>query len=412
MHKLRILHLRLIGLLLAAPLILAIPVAEAGSSAMQCSAIKARVDDIPGGGPVFLASYGSIPGEPDDPALDGAAFTYDNALAVMALSACGHREEARRIGDAILAASAGDRTGEAGRVRNAYRAGAVGEYPPPPMGWWDRSRNAWLEDPYQVGSSTGNLAWAGLALLTLHDETGEVRYRDGAARIAQWAMRFSDAKGIPGFIGGLQGFDAEAQPLTWKSTEHNTDMVAFLDWLDRAGGGKWDAASARAKSFVAAMFRPAQGRFLIGTAPDGATPAEHPSGLDAQLWPLLLDGAQPAWRAAFDYALKAHGADGGLDFNDDRDGLWSEGTAQGALVARALGRKDEAHRLRLSAAEQAGPEGYIFASKTPSISTGLAIGPNSATDDFRYYHRPHLGATAWTVLAARGWNPFTGRRVD
>lgn len=413
MHKLRILHLRLTRFLLALPLIiLAATAADAGASAMQCAAIKAKVDDIPGGGPVFLASYGSIPGEPDEPALDGAAFTYDNALAVMALSACGHREEARRVGDAILAASAGDRTGEAGRIRNAYRAGAVSEYPPPPMGWWDRSQNAWLEDPYQVGSATGNLAWAGLALLTLHEETGEVRYRDGAARIAQWAMRFSDAKGIPGFIGGLQGFDADAQRLTWKSTEHNTDMVAFLDWLDRAGGGEWDVASAQAKSFVAAMFRPEPGHFLIGTAPDGTTPAEHPSGLDAQLWPLLLADIPPAWRKAFDYALTAHGADGGLDFNDDRDGLWSEGTAQGALVARSLGRKADAHRLKVTVGEQAGPEGYIFAAKNPSISTGLAIGPDSDTDDFRYYRRPHLGATAWTVLAARGWNPFTGRHID
>lgn len=379
---------------------------------MQCAAIKARVDDIPGGGPVFLESYGAIPGEPDEPALDGAAFTYDNALAAMALSACGHREEARRIGDAILAAASGDRTGEVGRIRNTYRAGAVSEYPPPPMGWWDRSENRWLEDPYQVGSATGNLAWAGLALLTMHAQTGEVRYRDGAARVAQWAMRFSEAKGIPGFIGGLQGFDADAQPLTWKSTEHNTDMVAFLDWLGRAGGGDWSAGSRQAKAFVAAMFRPDQGRFLIGTAPDGATPAEQPSGLDAQLWPLLLDAPPPEWRKAFDYALKAHGADGGLDFNDDRDGLWSEGTAQGALVAKSLGRKADAHRLKATAAEQAGPEGYIFAAKNPSISTGLAIGPDSVTDDFRYYRRPHLGATAWTVLAARSWNPFTGRRID
>jgi hypothetical protein len=45
------------------------------------------------------------------------------------------------------------------------------------------------------------------------------------------------------------------------------------------------------------------------------------------------------------------------------------------------------------------------------VRTGLAIGPSSITDDFYYFHLPHLGATAWAVLAAIGFNPFTGRVV-
>lgn len=414
MRQLRLFHLRLSRFLLALPLltIFAAPAAEAGMAKAQCAAIKARIDAIPGGGPAFLESYEDTPGVPFEPALSGAAFTYDNALALMALTACGHRQEAQRIGDAILAASAGDRTGQPGRIRNAYRAGAVTEYPPPPMGWWNRSRNTWSEDAYQVGSATGNLAWAGLALLTMHQQTGEVRYRDGAARIATWSERLFDANGIPGYIGGVQGFDAEAKPLTWKSTEHNTDIVAFYTWLERAEGGDWAAGAARARAFVATMFRPQTGHFLIGTAPDGATPAEKPSGLDAQLWPQLLRGADPAWRTAFDYALAAHGVGGGLDFNDDKDGLWSEGTAQGALVARVLGRKAEAKTLLATTMNMAADDGMILASENPNITTGLAIGPDSVTDDFLYYRRPHLGATAWAVLAARGWNPFVGRPGD
>ena len=34
-------------------------------------------------------------------------------------------------------------------------------------GWWDDKQNRWVEDPYQVGSDTGNMAWAMLALLAL-----------------------------------------------------------------------------------------------------------------------------------------------------------------------------------------------------------------------------------------------------
>lgn len=395
--------LQLVGM----PTVLPSAAFAAGAEA-QCAAIARAVNAVPGEAPVFLASYPPAPGAGGEAALDGAAFTYDNALAAMALLACGRPAEARRIGDALLAASAGDRAGKAGRIRNAYRAGPVREYPPPPMGWWDQGHAAWFEDPYQVGSAVGNLAWAGLGLLALHDATRDPRYREGAERIARYTEGFADDLGAGGFIGGVQGFDAEARPLTWKSTEHNTDVAAFFSRL----GGAWQPLASQARGFVDAMWRPGEGRFLIGTAPDGVTPSERISGLDAQLWPLLLADAAPAWRAAFDHALKAHGAQGGLDFNDDRDGLWTEGTAQGALTARRLGRGAEAERLLAVALAQADDDGYLRATKNPSITTGLAIGPESATDDFRYYRRPHLGATAWAVLAARGFNPFTGASLD
>jgi hypothetical protein len=59
-------------------------------------------------GPLFLASYrlaGTGQGTPPlEPALAGAAFTYDNALAGIALLACGDAGSARRIGDAIVRA--------------------------------------------------------------------------------------------------------------------------------------------------------------------------------------------------------------------------------------------------------------------------------------------------------------------
>lgn len=408
MPELRLFHLRL-----TACALLALLGGAARATADQpaaCLAIAARVDAIPGAGPAFLSSYDAAPGVPDEPALNGAAFAYDNALAVIALTACGRPAQADRIGRALLAASAADRSGQAGRIRNAYRAGPVAEYPPPPMGWWDARAGRWLEDPYQIGSASGNLAWTGLALMTLHQTRGDAVYRDGAARVAHWVSRFRDDRGPGGFSGGVQGFDDA--PLGWKSTEHNADLAALFSWLARTGGGDWDEPARAARGFVAAMWRPAEGRFLIGTAPDGVTPAPHPSGLDAQLWPPLLADADPAWGRAFGHALSAHGAEGGLDFNDDRDGLWTEGTAQGALTALRLGRRDDAARLLARATAMTAPGGYLWATRAPSISTGLAIGPDSTRDDFRYYRRPHLAATAWAVLAATAWNPLTGRRLN
>ncbi|MBN8482672.1 MAG: hypothetical protein J0L88_13900, partial [Xanthomonadales bacterium] len=71
-----------------------------------CAAITVRVAAIPGGGPVLLRSYDPVAGQVSEPALAEAAFAYDNALAIMALLACGEAASARRIGAAFVAATA------------------------------------------------------------------------------------------------------------------------------------------------------------------------------------------------------------------------------------------------------------------------------------------------------------------
>ncbi|HYG88016.1 MAG TPA: hypothetical protein VD978_17310 [Azospirillum sp.] len=384
-------------------------------TATACAAIAARVDEVPGTTPVFLRSYDGVLGQgpAEEPALGNAAFTYDNALAVIALTACDRKEKALRIGEALLSAVNLDRAGTKGRLRNTYRAGAQTQRPIPPMGWWDGTQNRWLEDAYEVGTASGNVAWAALALLTLNEASGEARFRDGAARLADWAAAHTrDHRGPGGFNGGVHGFDDAPQPLTWKSTEHNIDLTAVFTWLGRAGApGDWSGQARHARAFLDALWDEAGGRFPIGTSPDGVTVNRALSSLDAQLWPLLLPDAPQHWRRALAYAEAAHAVDGGFDFNDDRDGLWIEGTAQAALVYRAVGRPAEADRLLAGIAEQVSPGGYVWATRQPSITTGLAIGPASITDDFRYFRRPHLGATAWVALAGQGWNPFTGRRV-
>jgi hypothetical protein len=114
-----------------------------------CAAIAARVDDVPGSAPVLLRSWGrrrrARPA--GEPALATAAFTYDNALAAIALVACGRRAQALRIGEALLAAALADRSGTTGRLRNAYRAGVQAARPVPPMGWWDARRGRWPRTP-------------------------------------------------------------------------------------------------------------------------------------------------------------------------------------------------------------------------------------------------------------------------
>jgi hypothetical protein len=377
-----------------------------------CGALLARVNAIHGTGPVFLQSYDNANGAPEasQPILTGA-YTYDNALAAIALVACGQREAAVRVGAALLAASEGDRSGAAGRIRNAYRPGPITERPVPPMGWWSEQERRWVEDPYQVGSATGNVAWAALALLTVGGD--DERYRAAAARLMHWvAATALDLHSPAGFTGGLYGYDDTAERLTWKSTEHNTDLAAVFDWLARLEPDTvWRTDAQTARAFVAAQWDQASGHFWVGTTYDGVTPNRVNAGLDAQLWPLLLPDAPDTWRESIHYIERHYAASGGFDFNDDRDGIWWEGTAQAALAYRALGRSQDADRLLSAINGQFSPGGFVWASSRVRLTTGLALSPASTIDDFYYYRLPHLGATAWAALAATGWNPFTGERV-
>ena len=141
----------------------------------------------------------------------------------------------------------------------------------------------------------------------------------------------------------------------------------------------------------------------------GRTSDRERSGLDAQIWPLIALHDPPRdWRRVFAFIDHAHRAGEGYGFNRDPDGLWTEGTAQAAAVARLSGLKDKAQPLWSVLLAQEAGNGWLYATPAPRISTGLAIGPDSVTNDFFYYHLPHLGATAWAAIAATGVNPFTG----
>jgi hypothetical protein len=379
-----------------------------------CKSLSAAVRGAAeGNGPVFLASYLPGPKEAElPPPLRSSAFVYDNALAAIALVACGEPIDATRIGQALLAATTNDRTFRDGRLRNAYRAGPVvkGDKVLLP-GWWEERGGFWAEDAYQDGSATGNVAWGALALLTLFEATGDRPYLEGAGRLLHWIVANTAALDGVGFTGGVDGFDPKQTRLAWASTEHNVDIAAASEWHDRITGRASFAAAARsARAFVSRSFRHDQGCFVLGTNPDGSLAAPAHLALDTQLWPLLLADAPAAWRSALTCAERQLSVPGGFDFDNDRDGLWAEGTAQAALLYRHLGDQKRGAELLDGLRQDVSPSGWLFAARGERLTTGLKIGPQSVEPDFFYFRRPHLGATSWAAIAGRGWNPFTGRR--
>ena len=359
----------------------------------------------------FVRSYEHADDESRLPAgLASTAFVYDNALAAIALVACGDVNSATIIGNALSLAARNDRTFRDGRVRNAYRPGPVGKGPPALPGWWDANQKIWAEDAAQDGSSTGNVAWAALALLTLHQATKQESFLADAGRLIDWVI--ANVSTGSGFRGGFHGYDPQQVRLTWISTEHNVDVYAAAAWLFRlTSERKYADAASEARQFLGRAFD--GDHFLLGTKPDGSLADPSMLALDVQLWPWMAIPDAPAqWRSALNFAATHLAVKDGFDFNGDRDGLWVEGTAQASLAYRIAGDPRRSAQLLTTLEADRTPSGFLNATRGARVSTGLSIDPTATEADFFYFRRPHLGATAWATLAATTWNPFTGRKVD
>jgi len=355
---------------------------------------------------LFLPSYPTVEAGP----LHGAAYLYDNALAAIALVGCGERDKAYRIGAAILWAIDNDRTWHDGRLRNAYAAGVVANSPVKLPGWWDNAQNKWLEDRYQVGSDNGNMAWAMLALLSIDDVNTGSQFRDGATRLGAWVAQWVDARGTGGFTGGTFGHEPTPDVRTWKSTEHNTDIAAAFGILAiRTGDSRWRDMATAAEHFVDTMWDSACACFAAGTAEDGVT--RNPIlALDAQVWPLTaLPGAAKKFASVITTAEQRMGVDGGFSYGEDRDGVWTEGTGQMALLLELLGRGEKAKSLIAVIESQRSPDGGFYAASVRGLPTGFMLDTDPAKPRL-YFRLPHLGAASWAALAERGFNPFTATR--
>ena len=407
-------HLASLGLMLT--IVAPLPAVSADAVRQQladssCTALRSAASAIPGNGPMLLPSYPDVqPGSIR--ALEHVAFVYDNALAGIALTVCGEPAQARRIADALLLAAAHDPSFKDGRLRNAYRSGAVAGDKVELPGYWESHGNYWSQDPYQTGTATGNVAWAALLLLTVYDNSHNRRYLDAATAQLQWIRTHVSGSAPPAYEGGVFGYDNAQRPQHWKATEHNMDVYAAATWANRDAHDPALAQQAKlAGDFVRSMWDNSEHRFLVGTLDDGRTLSRDKSGLDAQVWPLLTFAPHPAeWDQVWSWVDTQHRSGDGYGYRRQPDGIWTEGSAQVATALQASGKPVPEALWRLLVAQR-GSGGMLYATPQSRIATDFAIGPNSTYADFFYYHLPHLGATAWSALAAKGWNPFTGRPI-
>lgn len=137
-----------------------------------------------------------------DGTLEGHAFVYDNALAVLVFLSRGTPDDLRRaklICDALRWYQDHDVFAD-GRLRQAYRADQ------------DLTRAARPEIPTQFNHSlTGDQAWAGLALLAHYQQARVSAYLRAATRIAQYlAWNVRD----PRSVGWFLGFEEQPREIT------------------------------------------------------------------------------------------------------------------------------------------------------------------------------------------------------
>ena len=337
--------------------------------------------------------------------------TYDNALVIIAYANrkdnADSLDRAKTMGDALLQMQAKDPIGD-GRVRNAYG----------PENLFDANG---VPNIQTWGSASGNQAWAGMALAHLAHVTKDTKYRDGALRIGEWLLRETkDTRGRGGFTGGYR---SDGTKIEWKSTEHNIDMVGLFGMLHQlTKDHKWRRARKHARKFVKSMWDKEEGRFHIGTKPDGVTiNRDEYIPEDVQSWGYLAlrsdryrqaldwnianlevtddsNPAQPVVGVRFAWQLKQEHQ----GKNDNT--VWLEGTAHMALALRVSGKKkhkkrakvylDNIHKEQLSGPNADGKG--IQANSREGFSGG----------DDKNHTSLHTGTTAWYIMAKQELNPF------
>ena len=409
--------------------------------------LDAAMDGYPDHGTIRLAqSY------TDQAGLFSTAFTYDNALTILALLArpgAVSRARATALGDALLYAQAHDPQYDDGRLRQAYNVGPYvfydGSSQPDGFVHADGTANVGTQFGF-TGTAVGDMAWAGIALAALAEHTHDHRFLAGAVRIGIWVE--TNARTDQPLGGYTFGVDGGNNKLPYSGTEHNIDLVCLFGRLARlTGDGVWMRRRARAQAFVGRMWDSSGGFFYTGTN-DGTTINTSPIPEDTQTWShLALRDRRHAksldWAAAHlkvldnadrpNSTVPAGQSYEGVTFSSasltanedapiaqfqpkpDRNGVWFEGTAHLALALRerrAPGDTRLAARLIASieqAQDQLG-QGQTVGGKAVAQRSGVvsASSPLDTGFGFGYYPYKHIGATAWYLLAAARTNPLRG----
>jgi len=369
------------------------------------------------------------------------AFTYDNALLVLAYLARGNADDIRRaivIGNGLLYAQQTDPVGD-GRFRQAYMAGTAdshGVYVTPGLSFFQ-------------GSAVGDVAWAGIALAQLYARTRIQVFLNGALRAATFIETTTrDNTNVP--PGGYYYGNGQNN----KSTEHNIDVYALFTMLAKlSGNNSWLDGAAHARAFVEAMFDAPSGHFWTGTS-DPTNIFYNNSPEDVQTWSYLAF-EDPNYAISLDWVKtnlattdttfafnNGWGVNGSLrlrvsgmtyaslsklgtvlgDNTVDADAVWLEGTGHliAALLQRRLPAKDDIPSFHgdvdlagslvenVQVAQNSLGAGQTVNGQPLQVGQGITASTSILNTGFGFNYFPylHIGATSWYAMGAQAANPL------
>jgi hypothetical protein len=337
--------------------------------------------------------------------LGDAAFTYDNTLVLIAYlqrNQPGDLTRATTLGRSLVYAQDQDPIGD-GRVRDGYHTN--------PFILSNGSVNINTADGDQ-GTDCGNMAWTGLALCHLYRAlvaAGQpaADILAAAVKTGQWIQTHSfDTRGAGGYTSGYSNKQA---PLSYKSTELNTDIHALFTMLATLDDGPtWTPRAAHALAFVNAMWSAGKGFFWVGTGNDGVTLNKDFKAEDTQSWTWLAT-LDPAHAGSVDWAVanlaRTDGPYTGVCFSTaDKAGVWFEGSGHMASALLVRGGAGDAARAQgwLQSIELAQSNGVDGSRQgVPAASRKLPTG-----DGDSYFVALHIGATAWYAIGKQAGNPL------
>ena len=336
--------------------------------------------------------------ETEDPLIASAAYTYESALAALALLSEGETEAAAKILDAMVAGMEADQ--EFGdRFRNAHMAGSAADLP----GYWSTEKEQWLQDAYQVGTGTKSSAAAAVALLTYCAAEPNEDYLNAAAAGVNWILNNNCRDGKPGYTSGYSGWpkvDGACTVMTFRTTVDNLWLAAACRMLAEATGWSiYSEAEASALRFVKeSMFSSGDTRYFQGTKDDGVTPVTGLILTDVQvLAELCMDDD-----AGMDNIEKCRAADGGYSYdNSATGGSLLENTAMAALALKLIGETEKAEAALTMMEGAQLPSGAFPQASVPELKTG--------EKDTVFRDWPSVGPCAWFILAVNGINPLRGK---
>lgn len=344
-------------------------------------------------------------------------YTYDQAVAAIAFLLVGDIESARGVLNKLA-----DTQDTAGFWINSY--------------WWDNGAGE------EIRRHVGPVMWVCLAVMNYEKITGDtITYHSMAIDAIDWCLKFQKPNGA--LSGGETTWDSSDGSWTeevWSSTEHNIDAYAVLKYFAETTPYKaavYKTAADRIKNFLDYVVWDASKSRWYGGYKNNTNTIDYNIPMDVNPWGVMALGASGThnYKESISYVENAKGNPGtiqnpcykntlqyggttitGYDFDWQNDGavapsgigggvlgadIWFEGTAFMACAYRMLGDDAKSDYIIGEMAKKQGKDG--------SMKGGIPYSLYGTNNGYwRMAMENCVSSTAWFIIAAKKWNPFTG----